>query len=97
MRKVGKPAMIQSVDASPDGQYFRVTQMQHPFSYVVPVASFGNREELWDPTGKLVLEIAKRELREGGGPGATDDDPAPAAQAARAAADTAMTNPIGWT
>jgi dipeptidyl aminopeptidase/acylaminoacyl peptidase len=99
VRKVGKPAMIQSVDASPDGQYFRVTQMQHPFSYIVPVASFGNREELWDPTGKIVLELAKRELREGGGPGATDDDPAPAAQAARAAADTAKRgiawNPVG--
>jgi dipeptidyl aminopeptidase/acylaminoacyl peptidase len=99
VRKIGKPAMIQSVDASPDGQYFRVTQMQHPFSYIVPVQSFGNREELWDPTGKVVLEIAKRELREGAGPGATDDDPAPAAQAARAAADTAKRsiawNPVG--
>src|SRR5687767_9123469 len=99
VRKVGKPAMIQSVDASPDGQYFRVRQMQQPFSYIVPVASFGNREELWDPTGKVVVEIAKRELREGGGPGATDDDPAPAAQAARAAADTAKRsiawNPVG--
>ncbi len=99
VRKVGKPSMIQSVNASPDGQYFRVTRMQHPFSYVVPVGSFGNREELWDPTGKVIVEIAKRELREGGGPAATDDDPAPAAQAARAAADTAKRsiawNPVG--
>ena len=94
VRKIGKPAMIQSVDAAPDGQYFRIRQMQEPFSYIVPVASFGNREELWDATGKVILEIARRELREGGGPGATDDDPAPAAQA-RAAADTAKRS-LGW-
>ena len=98
VRRVGKPAMIQRVDAAPDGQYFRVTHMQEPFSYIVPVASFGNREELWDSNGKVLLEIAKRELREGAGPGANDDDAAPAAQA-RAAADTAKRalawNPIG--
>ena len=35
VKKVGAPGMIQSVDASPDGQYFRVTTMQEPFSYVV--------------------------------------------------------------
>ena len=30
--------MIRAVDASPDGQYFRVTRMVEPFSYIVPVA-----------------------------------------------------------
>ena len=94
VRRVGKPAMIQRVDASPDGRHFRVTQMQQPFSYIVPVSSFGNREELWDSNGKVLLEIARRELREGAGPGANDDDPAPAAQA-RQAADTAKRN-IAW-
>ena len=34
-KKVGTPAMIQSADVSPDGQYLRVTTMQKPFSYVV--------------------------------------------------------------
>jgi dipeptidyl aminopeptidase/acylaminoacyl peptidase len=33
--KIGTPAMIMSADASPDGQYFRVTTMQKPFSYIV--------------------------------------------------------------
>ena len=94
VRRIGKPAMVQRVDASPDGQHFRITHMQHPFSYIVPVQSFGNREELWDSNGKVLLEIAKRELREGAGPGATDDDAAPAAQA-RQAADTAKRN-LAW-
>jgi dipeptidyl aminopeptidase/acylaminoacyl peptidase len=71
VRKIGVPAMIQSVDASPDGQYFRVTTMRRPFSYVVQYSSFGNIEELWDGTGKVLAEINRRPLREGQDP----DDP----------------------
>jgi len=73
-KKVGAPAMIQSVDASPDGQYFRVSTMQEPFSFVVQYSSFGSNEELWDATGKVVTTLQKRPLREvpdttQGGPG----------------------------
>jgi dipeptidyl aminopeptidase/acylaminoacyl peptidase len=63
-KKVGAPAMIQSVDASPDGQYFRVSTMLEPFSYIVQTSSFGNVEQLWDATGKVVSELQKRPLRE---------------------------------
>src|SRR5207249_3086882 len=48
VKKIGLPAMFRSVDASPDGQYFRVTVMTEPFSYIVPVSSFGSVQELWD-------------------------------------------------
>ena len=34
-RKVGLPAMIRSVDMSPNGEYLRVVTMQKPFSYIV--------------------------------------------------------------
>ncbi|HEY5547194.1 MAG TPA: prolyl oligopeptidase family serine peptidase [Gemmatimonadaceae bacterium] len=64
VRKVGSPAMIRSVDASPDGQYFRVSTMQKPFSYVVQYSSFGTTEEVWDGTGKVLATIEKRALRE---------------------------------
>ena len=64
VRKVGAPAMIQSADASPDGQYFRVATMQKPFSYIVQYSSFGVNDELWDATGKVVATINKRALRE---------------------------------
>ena len=37
VRKVGQPAMIRSMDLSPDGKYIRVTRMTRPFSYIVPV------------------------------------------------------------
>ncbi len=63
VRKIGAPAMITSVDASPDGQYLRVTTMQQPFSYVVQYNSFGTTEELWDASGKVLAEITKRPLR----------------------------------
>jgi len=63
-KKVGAPAMIQTVDASPDGQFFRVSLMQEPFSYMVQYSSFGSVEQLWDATGKVVAELQKRPLRE---------------------------------
>lgn len=64
VRPVGAPAMIRSVSVSPDGQYFRITRMEKPFSYVVQYNSFGTVEEIWDGTGKVLAEIAKRPLRE---------------------------------
>ena len=64
-RRIGAPGMFESVDVSPDGQYFRVTTMQRPFSYVVQYSSFGTREQLWDATGKTVVELWDRPLREG--------------------------------
>ena len=71
VKKVGAPAMISSVDASPDANYFRVTIMQEPFSYVVQYGSFGTVDELWDASGKVVAEIQKRPLREGQEPDTT--------------------------
>ncbi|HEY5547277.1 MAG TPA: prolyl oligopeptidase family serine peptidase [Gemmatimonadaceae bacterium] len=69
-RKIGTPSMIRSVDASPDGAYFRVTLMTEPFSYRVPTSSFGSIDQLWDGTGKVVADLGRTPLREG----ETDDD-----------------------
>ena len=65
VKKIGSPAMISAVDASPDGQYFRVTTMQKPFSYVVQFQSFGTTEEIWDANGKVLAQVAKRAVRLG--------------------------------
>ncbi|MFI5233915.1 MAG: DPP IV N-terminal domain-containing protein, partial [Gemmatimonadales bacterium] len=64
-RKIGAPGMIRAADASPDGQYFRVTLMTEPFSYLVPVTSFGSVQELWDMNGKIVATLNRQPLREG--------------------------------
>ncbi len=65
VKKIGAPTMIRSVDVSPDGRFFRVTRVTEPFSYVVPVSSFGSVEEMWDVDGKLVTTLARTPLREG--------------------------------
>ena len=90
VRRIGAPAMIQRVDPSPTGSYFRVTTTQKPFSHTVPFGAFGSVDQVWDASGRVVVELAKRPLREGDGPGGDDDAPG-----ARAAADTAMRN-VEW-
>lgn len=72
LRRVGAPAMIQRVDPAPAGGWFRVTTIQKPFSYTVPVSAFGTAEHIWDASGRPVVELARRPLREGDGGGGDD-------------------------
>jgi len=65
VKLVGKPAMIRSLDPSPDGTLVRVTRMTEPFSYLVPVPNFGAVEELWNASGAVVTTLAVSPLREG--------------------------------
>ena len=62
--KIGAPTMINSVDMSPDGKAFRVTQLQKPFSYIVPMTNFAQTEEIWNASGKKIVELSKRALGE---------------------------------
>jgi dipeptidyl aminopeptidase/acylaminoacyl peptidase len=65
VKKVGRPAMVRSIDAAPDGKYLRVTQMLKPFSYDVPVSSFGQVEEMWDADGKRLAKLSDRPINLG--------------------------------
>lgn len=65
VHNVGKPAMLLSVDPSPDGKYFRVQLMEKPFSRVVPMGNFPQREAIWDLNGEEKAELGKRGLRTG--------------------------------
>jgi dipeptidyl aminopeptidase/acylaminoacyl peptidase len=65
LRKIGQPQMVRSLDLSPDGQHLRVTRMVKPFSYVVPVSSFGSVDEVLDLDGKVMVELDKRPLNLG--------------------------------
>jgi dipeptidyl aminopeptidase/acylaminoacyl peptidase len=89
-KKIGAPAMIFSVDGSPDGQYFRVTTVEKPFSYIVQYNAFGQTEQVWDASGKKIAEIAKRPLRE-----SDAGDDSPFGGRGGAAGDTARRN-VGW-
>lgn len=63
VRRIGAPAMIDAVDPSPDGKYFRVTLVEKPFSYIVPLSSFAHALELWDGTGRVVAHLALEPAR----------------------------------
>ncbi len=80
IKKIGEPAMVRAFDLSPNGQYVRVTRMTKPFSYLVPVSSFGQVEEVWDSSGKALAKITERALNLGAlpdNPDPTDPNAAP--------------------
>lgn len=65
VKKIGAPGLITDVNASPDGEYFRVTLQTKPYSHLVPVSNFGTVEQLWDANGKVIAELSRRRLSEG--------------------------------
>jgi dipeptidyl aminopeptidase/acylaminoacyl peptidase len=84
VRKVGAPAMIRSLDVSPDGKYVRVARVVKPFSYDVPVSNFGWVEEVWDAAdGRVLAEVQTRPINVG----VQDDPPDPAPSRADRDAD----------
>ena len=78
VKKVGAPTMVRALNVSPDGAYVRVTRMTKPFSYIVPVGNFGQVEELWDASGKVLAKLSEREINLGVQGGGDDDDDQPA-------------------
>ncbi|HJP82879.1 MAG TPA: prolyl oligopeptidase family serine peptidase [Fimbriimonadaceae bacterium] len=68
LRLIGKPAMIENISPEADGNAFRVTLMERPFSYLLPTSSFPEREVIWSVDGAQLVELSKRPLRMGGPP-----------------------------
>jgi len=64
MTLVGKPGIIESARISPNGQYFLVTTVHRPFSYLLSVRSFPQEIEVWDRAGKMVHKVASQPLQE---------------------------------
>jgi dipeptidyl aminopeptidase/acylaminoacyl peptidase len=86
-RKIGSPGMIRTLDASPGGKLFRVTYIDKPFSYFLPMSSFGTTEVVIDETGKTVYQVSKRPLR------TTDPDSTPATPGAGGRGQASATLP----
>ncbi|HEY4649803.1 MAG TPA: prolyl oligopeptidase family serine peptidase, partial [Pontibacter sp.] len=61
---VGQPAIVKSVEVSPDGQYLLVETMQKPYSYLVPSYYFPYNVEVWSRDGKVVKQLAQLPLAE---------------------------------
>lgn len=65
LQEIGKPMPIESLDASPDGRAFRVTLLERPYSNIVPLSSFPEREIVVGANGKELTELRKQGLRIG--------------------------------
>lgn len=88
VKKIGAPGLIRSIDASPDGRYFKVTFVEQPFSYVLQVNEFGSRDVVLDASGAVVREVSKRAMR-------TGEEPSDSPARARTAVDTSKRD-IKW-
>ena len=56
--KIGAPAIISSIDLSPDKKYFLTRTINKPFSYLVTVYGFATIVNVTDLNGKIVKTIA---------------------------------------
>jgi dipeptidyl aminopeptidase/acylaminoacyl peptidase len=95
-KKIGQPAMVRSMDVSPDAKYLRVTRITKPFSYIVPVSSFGSIEEVWDVDGKVLTKLNDRPLNLGASPDDPTQPPAPAAGGRGAGAEQQGKREMAW-
>ena len=80
-REIGKPMRVESLDPSPDGRAFRVTLLERPYSHLMPLSTYPEREVVIDADGKELVELRKRVQR--GGPTDEDEQDRPATAARR--------------
>jgi dipeptidyl aminopeptidase/acylaminoacyl peptidase len=55
---MGKPAMIGSVAAAPNGQFVLVEKVKRPFSRLVPWSDFPEDVEIWNRRGEKIRAVA---------------------------------------
>ncbi len=68
VRRIGDPAMFESISLSPDGRYILATVVERPFSFLVSWRGFPHRTLILDrTTGEEVATLVERPLQEGGG------------------------------
>ncbi|MBN8588862.1 MAG: prolyl oligopeptidase family serine peptidase [Rhodothermia bacterium] len=60
----GPPAIYDDISDSPDGNYFLVSIIHRPYSYLVTVGSFPRKLEVWDKKGKVVHLLAELPLQD---------------------------------
>jgi dipeptidyl aminopeptidase/acylaminoacyl peptidase len=61
---LGKPAIFQMIDPSPDGKLILVERLHRPYSYLVTAAAFPKEAEIWDRSGAVVVKLASLPLQE---------------------------------
>lgn len=61
---IGKPAIFQAADPSPDGKFILVSRLRRPYSYLVTSAQFPHEVEVWDRSGSTAYKVASLPLQE---------------------------------
>ena len=61
---VGKPAIFDLNDPSPNGRLILVSEIHHPYSYVRPFENFAHTVEVWDRKGRTAYKLADIPLQE---------------------------------
>jgi dipeptidyl aminopeptidase/acylaminoacyl peptidase len=64
VREIGQPAIFDTTDVSPDGQYILTSRIQRPFSYQFPFNRFPKEVEVWDKSGNSVYKVASIPLQD---------------------------------
>ena len=61
---VGKPGVIESASASPDGRYALIDERHHPYSYLLPFEMFAERVSVVDLKSGAVKQLADQPLED---------------------------------
>ena len=64
LKFVGEPAIYSKTEVSPNGKYFLVSRVKHPYSYLFTYRSFPNEVEVWDTNGAMVYKVASVPMRD---------------------------------
>ncbi|HRR07615.1 MAG TPA: prolyl oligopeptidase family serine peptidase [Rhodothermales bacterium] len=60
----GPAAIYDNISTSPDGNYFLVSTIRRPYSYLVTVGAFPRKLEVWDKKAKTVYVVAELPLQD---------------------------------
>jgi dipeptidyl aminopeptidase/acylaminoacyl peptidase len=64
VRKIGPPALYDTVSFSPDNKYVMIHRIERPFSYLFPYNRFPRKVEIWDSNGRIVTTLASVPLQD---------------------------------
>jgi dipeptidyl aminopeptidase/acylaminoacyl peptidase len=62
---VGKPAIVESIASSPNGEYLLVSKIKRPFSHLYSMSGFPKDVEVWNRRGEIAKTIADVPTSEG--------------------------------
>jgi dipeptidyl aminopeptidase/acylaminoacyl peptidase len=62
---VGKPAIVESIASSPNGEYLLVSKIKRPFSHLYSMSGFPKDVEIWNRRGENAKTIADVPTSEG--------------------------------